>query len=220
MSRPTFGYPRLANSNGINYSDVAGGLRAGGYATGAKLAAIEYNELHNEIDQWIEWLDSITRLDTGVLAYPTYYGIYGDLGLASGSVGLTGATGTVSIKSGKYALTGYNVHLDIVIQLTGLSGTLTDVRITLPATSIAWNGGVLNCLAYCMSRYTGNDGQCFIANNTNAVGEEGCPCTAGFDATNILHLWRSNFGTGSPIPFQVDGGNTKFSVSIDYEQLH
>lgn len=58
-TKPTF-YPRLNHDNPLVEAAVASALRNGGYAVDALLASGEYNELLNEVDAWIEWLDSIS----------------------------------------------------------------------------------------------------------------------------------------------------------------
>lgn len=169
-----------------------------GYATGAEIPHQEYNEMLAEIAKWIKWMDQNTN------------GYYNDLGLNPSNIVLVGATGSVSIQSGKYCINGFRVHLDIVITIASLSGTLTSLSIALPSS--------VNCLA----RYVGFAGSQFLINNTNGGGPQSIQCTAGFYLDNShLVISQSVTALNTYVPFLTDGsGNIKFSISIEYEVNH
>jgi hypothetical protein len=54
-------YPKLGDSNALDFSTgkISSALRNNGYANGAKLPAAQFNELMNEINKWIQYMDGI-----------------------------------------------------------------------------------------------------------------------------------------------------------------
>ena len=117
MARPTFGFPCIGNSNAINYAQIASGIRSAGYASGASLPAADYDEIHNEIDQWIEYFDSMGNF----------------VQLTGGTaVAVVGTPSGVSIQSAYYSRIGQTVHLEILIKCAGMSST-NSMALTLPS---------------------------------------------------------------------------------------
>jgi hypothetical protein len=197
-TRPTF-FPRIASDDTPVEATISPTIRTDGYPEDAAVPHEEYNEIFNEIDKWIEWLDQ----NIGDGTDGTYVSIN-----AGTSLSLTGATATSSFIA-RLCKNNNNLHLEVTIILSSIVGTLTQVDINLPSS------------AKCAARYVGYNGPQFLANNTNGIGPQSIPCTCGFwTDDDTLSIGRSYSSLGNPIAFIDDGaGGMKFTVSIDYERL-
>lgn len=223
ISKPDFYPDGSAIGDGTDITvvkaNIADALRTTGYAADAILASAEYNEMFKEFGQWTKWIEQQITILSPLVSTLEGFGVYTDLGLTggdgltTGSVIITGGVtaATVIIKSGFYFINQYNIHLDIVIDVSAITGTMTSLAITLPD------------VAKCLARYVGFDGAQFLINNTDGSGPQSIPCTAGFwYANNILNIGRSVTAEDTYVPFLIDtsSGKATFSVAIDYEMNH
>jgi len=190
--RPSYGFPWIGQLNTPNYLQISSGIRNNGYPADAALPAADYNEIHLEAAQWIAYLDYYTTL-------LSTSGVYNDLGLTSGSVGLTGATGTVSIISGKYVLNGYNLHLEIGLTISSIAGTLTSVAITLPTAAKA------------LARYENTLEWPVFTSDSNGPSAKANMAGFGTGNNSILQIGTS---------YNSFTGTIAMMISIDYEMNH
>jgi len=208
VPKPTF-YPDATaigdtTAIALTESAIATSLRTTGYAFGAKLAAVEYDEMFNELTAWVKYLEQLTNsLPFSYANVPVNFvncTAYGSGGIAVNYIATYG----------QYVQMGYNIHLEICIQLKVTTGILTSLAITLPS-------GIA-----CASRYVNENGLQFVASNTDYQGPQLIVCNCGFNtANNVLLISQSSTVEGTRVPFILDSnGYTKFSISIDYEMNH
>jgi hypothetical protein len=191
--RPGY-YPECSSEDALDQDNVDASVRLHGYPEDAELPSAEFNALHNEIDAWVKYLDG----DLGVYASAT---------ILAGNVSLTGATGTVAIGIARQCVQRNRVTLELVISIAGITGTLTNVTVDLPA-------GIQPA-----SGYYGSARPIFTVHNRVPAGDV-LACWGWFADSDSFVISRLSSSLGVPVPFLVDTpNNASFSMVIDYERV-
>jgi hypothetical protein len=151
-SRPS-AYPKLGDLNALDFSTgkISAALRNYGYGDGVKLPAAQFNELMNEVNQWIQYMDGIdSGFNTRLNALDTVVPVSGTIAVKSYSGDFTvQQTGTI-----KYYKIGNKISL-LLPSMYGISSSpnffiqkLDETAfpaILLPQTSLT----VRSCLVGC-----------------------------------------------------------------------
>jgi len=136
VTKPTF-YPDGtaigdATDISVTLANISNSLRTSGYATGAKLASSEYNEMFKELSKWIKYLEShLTPAEASIATLLTSSSINNAIGsTSSGKIswitlnGTCGVTGDMTGGSGAIVLpasiTPTSVlSIDLMLEFTG-----------------------------------------------------------------------------------------------------
>jgi hypothetical protein len=115
MAKPSY-YPRIASANTPAQGDIESGIRLNGYPFKAMIPYTEYNAILNEIDKWIEYLDSVSNVNIS------------KIGSFSGSM----TDGIIPLPSGKFGSDViFSGHLNTSIMCfpIGYYNTVTNVSV-------------------------------------------------------------------------------------------